>query len=322
MSGSPVLKAERHATNSLFEEDYWLDVTAPGSWEKAEVKRDGRVIGRMPYVVKRRYGLTAVSTPRYTPWLGPWIETSGGKGANEIGHQHEVLGQLVQGLPKAQRVLISCAPEYTNLMALHWAGYSLQFAYTYRLTDLSDHDQLWRNMRDKTRNASRKAEKVTVVNTERTLEEVMPVLDKTYKRQGVDLSASYATLERIEAAMAPRGQRTIYSAEDAKGRIHAFAYVVFDERHCFYLAGGGDPELRDSGGQTLAMWHAIKNAGSHSRIFDFEGSMLPGIEQFVRGFGPVLTPRYAARWNSAGLQLADAAQRAITSRGKPPEPRR
>jgi hypothetical protein len=33
------------------------------------------------------------------------------------------------------------------------------------------------------------------------------------------------------------------------------------------------------------MWHAIKFAGTVTKRFDFEGSMIKPIERFVRGFG-------------------------------------
>jgi hypothetical protein len=94
--------------------------------------------------------------------------------------------------------------------------------------------------------------------------------------------------------MAARDQRVIYTAEDAQGRLHSGVYIVYDDRHSVYLAGGGDPELRDSGGHALAMWHAIKESGARSKTFDFEGSSVPAIEYFVRGFGPEQTHRHSA----------------------------
>jgi hypothetical protein len=297
--------AEHFITNSLFEEDYWLDGVAPGAWDEVVIERDGRVIGRLPYVVKRRYGVSAISTPWYTPWLGPWIRPSGAKGMNELGHQHQVLAGLIEKLPKCQRVFVPCAPEVGNLMGFHWAGFDLRLLYTYRFNDLSDIDAIWKGMKDKTRNICRKAEKQTVVNAERPLSDVMTILDKTYRRQGLDLSQSYETLERIESAMRPRNQRTLCVAEDAQGRIHGFAYIVFDSRHSFYVAGGGDPELRDSGAQALCVWSAIKEAARHSKVFDFEGSMNPTIESFVRSFGGQLTPRYLAKRTSPGLQAGE-----------------
>lgn len=309
MSASPELKIEPSVTNSLFEEAYWLDSVAPGAWRAAEVVKGGEVVGRLPFVLKRRLGIAAISTTWYTPWLGPWVKPSGAKAANEVGHQHEVLGQLLQDLPRAQRAWIACAPEWTNMMAFHWAGYALHLHYTFRLDCRADEASLWEGLRHNIRKNCRKAAGIVTVTTERSLADVLAVLDLTYKRQGLDVSKSYPVLERIDETMRRRNQRRIFSAEDSQGRIHAFVYVVFDDRHSFYLAGGGDPDLRNSGAQALAMWHAIRHAASRSQVFDFEGSMIPGVEHFVRGFGASLTPRYCARRDGMALQFADVLVR-------------
>lgn len=291
---------------TLFEEPYWLDAVAPGQWDAVEVKQNGQVIGRLPYATKRRYGFKALSMPWFTPWLGPWISPARAKLANELGHQHEILEKLVEGLPRADRILIACAPEFPNLLGLYWSGFDLKLAYTYRLTDLGDDQRLWNAMRDNVRNKCRKAQKITVVNRERDISTVIAAMEKTFKRQGMNGSASFPALERIDETMSRRNQRAIYSAEDAKGRVHAAIYVVYDDRHTVYIAGGGDPDLRDSGAHALVMWQAIKDTYGRSQVFDFEGSMVRSIETFVRGFGPHQVPRFTAHRSSLAIRLAEA----------------
>jgi hypothetical protein len=304
--GNMLTNPETATTYTLFEEPYWLDCVAPGDWHAFELKQDNQIIGRLPYVIKHRYGVKAISVPWFTPWLGPWIRPSGGKRAHEINHQHQVLTTLIERLPKVQKTLIACAPEFQNLMALHWAGYQLRFGYTHRLTSLGDEQALWDGMRGQTRRVCRKAEKKTAINMERSIGDLIFILQKTYDRQGMDLSTSFPTLERIDVAMRARDQRRLYCAEDAKGQIHAAVYIVFDERHSFYLTGGGDPALRGSGAHGLAMWHAIIEAGKHSRIFDFEGSMLKPIENFIRGFGAQQVPSFWALRDSRAIRLFEA----------------
>jgi Acetyltransferase (GNAT) domain len=297
------MTGESATTWSLFEEPYWLDCVAPGDWDAVELKRDNEIIGRLPYVIKRRYGVTAISTPWLTPWLGPWIRPSGGKLANELGYQHQVLTTLIEGLPKVQKTFIACAPEFQNLMALHWAGYHLKVTYTHRLTSLDDEQALWSRMRNTTRAKCRKAEKATAINMGRSIGDLISILLKTYQRQGKDFSASFPVLERIDDAMRARNQCRLYCAEDAKGQIHAALYVVFDRRHCFAIASGGDPVLRESGAQALVEWHAIKDAGKHSLVFDFTGSMIQPIENFMRGFGPQQVLRLSAFRSSRAIRL-------------------
>jgi hypothetical protein len=294
------------ATWTLFEESYWLDAVASGDWQAFVVKNDGKVVGRLPIVQKVRSGIRAISVPTFTPWLGPWVRATGGKAANEVSHQHQVLTALISQLPKAQRILVPCAPEMTNLMAFHWAKFDLRLGYTHRLDDLRSEENLWNGLRSEVRSRCRKAEKLTVINRAPSLKSFIAVLEKTFKRQDMDIAKSFPVFERMDEVMAQRQQRTIYSAEDAQGRVHAAVYVVFDDRHSFYLAGGGDPELRDSGAHALAMWHAIKDSGARSKVFDFEGSMVPTIEHFVRGFGARQVPRFTAEKEVRALRMYKA----------------
>jgi len=77
----------------------------------------------------------------------------------------------------------------------------------------------------------------------------------------------------------------VLSAVDATGALHASLYCVWDDRRAWYLGGGGDPGLRSSGAGSLLMWELIKESAKHVGCFDFEGSMLPGVERYFRNFG-------------------------------------
>jgi hypothetical protein len=299
---------ESSFTNSLFEEPYWLDCVCPGDWSHVTIEHDNCVVGRLPIFLKKKLMMKSISLPKFTPWLGPWIKDESPGQRNHLNYQHEILSALISQIPFAHRTLISCAPEYQNLMAFHWAGYKLGLAYTYRIGDLSDPDRIWHQMRDKTRNVCRKASKSLMINDERQIESVIPILIKTLARKGHDYTDQCETLRRIDGIMRARKQRKIYVAEDKEGKIHAFCYIVHDSRHSFYIAGGAEPSLRDSGGQTLALWHAISNAREISKTFDFEGSMIASIEHFFNGFGAKQTPRFYAEKRTLPYALINLAR--------------
>jgi hypothetical protein len=298
--------AEIWFTNSLFEESYWLDCVCPGNWSYITVEQNSDIVGRMPIYMKNKFSFKSVSLPKFTPWLGPWISKEVGGEKNYLNRQHEVLRDIIRQVPFADRTLISCAPEYKNLMAFHWAGYKLGLAYTYRINDLSDPDRIWHNMRDKTRNVCRKASKLLVVNEDRSIHDVIPLLIRTLARKGIDYTDHCKTLLRIDDLMRKRNQRKIYAAEDKDGKVYAFCYIVHDSRHSFYIAGGAEPSLRESGGQTLVLWHAIANAREISKIFDFEGSMVAPIEHFFNGFGADQTPRFYAEKQTFSYALINS----------------
>ena len=169
--------------------------------------------------------------------------------------------------------------------------------------NLGDERVLWDGRQKSIRANCRKAMNETAVNMERTIGHLISVLEKTYTRQGIDVSASFPVLERIDETMRARGQCRLYCAEDAKGRIYAANYVVFDERHCFGLANGGDPALRQSGAQALVEWRAIKDSGQHSQIYKFNGSVMKTVEPFMRGFGPQQVHKFRAVRSSSMVRL-------------------
>ena len=67
--------------------------------------------------------------------------------------------------------------------------------------------------------------------------------------------------------------------------MHAAIYLVWDKYSAYYLIGGSDPKLRNSGATSLALWEAICFASTVTKSFDFEGSMIESVERFFRGFG-------------------------------------
>jgi len=80
------------------------------------------------------------------------------------------------------------------------------------------------------------------------------------------------------------------------------ALCVYDKNTAYYLLGGYDYENKHHGAGALVIWESIKYAKSIGlKEFDFEGSMVPQIERYFRGFGGRLTPYF--RVNKAKLPL-------------------
>ena len=78
--------------NALFQQPWWLEAVAPGAWDAALVVRDGQTVGRLPFVRKQRFGLTILSRPPLTPFLGPWIDAGTGNGQARVARQHAICG--------------------------------------------------------------------------------------------------------------------------------------------------------------------------------------------------------------------------------------
>ena len=159
---------------------------------------------------------------------------------------------------------------------------------------LGDSEFLWSGFQDKVKTDIRKATKQGI-SVERSLDinAFLDINELTFLRQGIKPPYKRSYVKRIFEACKMNEAGAIFFARGKDGRIHAGNLLVWNESCAYYLMGGGDPELRNSGATSLAMWEAIKFASSVSRIFDFEGSMMEPIERFFRGFGAVQTPYFA-----------------------------
>ena len=64
---------ETRCANALFQQPWWLDAVAPGRWGEVTCERDGRIVARLPYVVRDGRGLRMPTQSSLTHTLGPWV---------------------------------------------------------------------------------------------------------------------------------------------------------------------------------------------------------------------------------------------------------
>ena len=65
---------------TIFHESWWLDITTYGQFQMVEVAENGQVVGRMPYVLRRKAGLAFSNMPMLTHFLGPADRRRQGQG--------------------------------------------------------------------------------------------------------------------------------------------------------------------------------------------------------------------------------------------------
>jgi Acetyltransferase (GNAT) domain len=270
---------------ALFQQPWWLDAVAPGAWDAAIVTKDGEIVGRLPYVRMRRFGVTILGQPMLTPFVGPWIKPGTGKIHTQLEREYEILRGLVEALPGHDVFLQNFHYSMTNCLPFYWQGFSETVRYTYVLDELDDHDKIWAGFRQEVRTRIRKAERQVVVRAIDDVELFIALNQMTYERQGIPMPYPAELIRRLDAACSARGVRRIMLAEGADGIPHAALYLVWDSVSAYDLMGGSDPSLHASGAITLLTWEAIKYAGQVTRRYDFEGSMLRGVERFIRAFG-------------------------------------
>lgn len=274
----------------LFSQPWWLDAAVgERRWDVVTVEKNGRIMAALPYYTKRQLGLTLLTQPALTQTLGPWLLPDYAK---TFARRKELMHALVERLPHFHHYAQNWHYSQSNCLPLLWQGFRQTTRYTYILPDLSDPQTLWNDLQENIRREIRKASNRFKIKIRDDLGiiDFLALNRLTFDRQSMPAPYSESLVERIDSACSARNSRKIFIAEDDQGRRHAGVYLIWDESSAYYLMGGGDPELRNSGATSLCMWEAIRFASTVTRSFDFEGSMLEPVERFFRAFGAIQQP--------------------------------
>ena len=278
--------------NSVFEQPWWLDIVAPGEWGEVTVKEGDETVARLPYVLQSG----RIVMPTLTQTLGPWIKPEYRQfqpGNTQLSKQKELIAALLGQLPrhKSFHVTFDSANEY--ILPYRWLGYRYEPEFSYRLTDLCDTDALYAALNKTAKKNIKAARNKTTLVEQPTAKMLMDLLDKTFEAQGRKWPHDRDLTRRIIEKSVENGHGKLLVAQDGEGNLHSGAFLLYDEKVCYYLLGGSDSAFRSSGAQSLVLWESIRFASTVSKAFDFEGSNVEGIENFFRQFGGSRVTNYS-----------------------------
>ena len=272
--------------------DWWNEVVV-NDWDVLILSNESQVTAVWPYYIRKKGPWKLLTNPHFTPYCGPFLNyPEGQKKAKRISFEHNTHQQLIDLLPSfsefSQNINLACS----NTLAFLWNGFEDSKRYTYVLNLKDSEAVLWDNLRENTRRQIRKAEKTISVETHQNAK----LVEDTLKESFIGQDTSYpeiesAYFERINNYLEKHKSGCFYQAIDQENSVHASLCLVWDQEMAYYLIGGSMNSFKSTGALSLLLWHAIKESKKMGKLhFNFEGSMIPSIEKYFRGFGGELTP--------------------------------
>lgn len=289
---------------SIFEQPWWLEAIAPGSWDVIEVKHNEVCVCRLPYVRMRRYGFKCIGTPGMAMFSGPWIKDTRGKAVSCLGYKKEVMSEIIDMLPKGN-VSLSLSPEHNYFLPFLWKGFRIKPCFTYRIWDTSDLEKVWNNFDKSARKAVKKGLESLTLRTDLPIDVLFELEDKTFARQNRKNPTDKEQLKRVYNACIEHDSGILMCAVDDADRVHTATLYVYDSKTLYAIHGGSDPELRESQADSFLIWKGIELASQKKIAFDFEGSSIEGIERYFRSFGGEPLIYYSVNRYNAILSFAE-----------------
>ena len=249
----------------------------------------GELCGGFSVFEQRKYGLRLLINPPFTPQTGPFLAIRASNPAKRNGEIRAAIEAMMNYIISRRCALasFSLSQGVMDCLPFRWNGFKAVPSYTYRL-------QLDGNVKveqaySKSRRSSIATARRSGVSCRETdsAGEVRDLVVASLVRQSVQ--PDLAALDRILETFPPGRGAYAFVAQDGLGPA-ACAYVINDATTAYYLLGGFRDDTHVGSG-ALALHQAIeKTATLGLKVFDFEGSSIPSIEHYFRGFGGELVP--------------------------------
>lgn len=303
-------------TRSIFAEGWWLDAVTgtPEGWSANVLYgSDNAPLAAWPLAVRKtRYGLVGSGAP-YTPWLGPQLLGVDSSPAKQAGIDVTMLEKLARNLATWAHVEAACMPELDYWTPLSWHGFTQTTRTTWRIHKDTVVDDLRSIMRKGARSTLSAAERDQLSVVDGAVSDLLLACSATFAHQQISSVPSADVLERVASAALKRGRGEIRLVHTKDGELASAGLFVWDDRFTYNLANGRIDREGVTGAPTLLLHDAALRALERGQSFDFEGSMLPGVEAFVRGFGGQPVPYSVVRRSTRSWSRSVARKRWLRS---------
>lgn len=291
-----------HQHGALFNRLDWLSIFGDKMQTLGLFDAGGTMIGGMSLYQECRWGLRILRRAPFTPTCGPFIAIKSQNPVAILEERRKALDCMVDYLEikSAAICMLPLDRRISDALPFLWRGYKVTPNYTY-LLDLSQPiEQIKKNMSSERRkNIAAAGRDGLSVRQTTDMSVVRDLVLATFGRQ--DKSVDKVILEAILFKYANPSNSLAFTTYRGDSPI-ATCFVVHDSETAYYLLGGYSESERHHGAGALAMFEAITCSKAMGlKTFDFEGSVIPAIERYFRGFGGQLKPYFTV--NKAWLPL-------------------
>jgi hypothetical protein len=290
---------------SLFHEPWWLSAATGGQFEEAVVKQGDDLVGRLPYVVKRRGPFHCVRMPPFTHVLGPAIEAGDGKPQTRLQRRITITRSLLDQLPPNSYFHQHLDPSLDDGLAMadglafQECKFEVTHQYTFEVDCRKSLTELSAGLNLKTRQHIRRAEKEYSV---RSVDDPKSFIDFYLKNVQVRGRKNRIDFEHFSALFAESRAResgVILGAFDHTDVPVGMTYLVWGHGKMYYLLSTRSLDTADSGAVSLLIWNAMKQAHEMDLVLDLDGVYSSGSARFLGNFGGHMTTRFLIRRSRA-----------------------
>ena len=271
----------------------YMDIIAPG-WRAVEVRDQGKLQAILPLNWRSKGGFNASLQPPFAQCWGLYLAPTP---PALSGHypvyswKAKVVRAAVEAMPADLHWFVhGFSPDFDYPLPFHWAGFELRTRYTYRRSLDCTPEALLAGLNKDRQRYVRQATAAGALARPGTPAELLALVKAT-REGGKDITGGQPLelLARLIEWGIAEGVASILVAEQ-DGQVAAGGLFLRHGGTTTYLLGAQNPALKSAAAPTLVVFGAMARGLGPGCTFDFEGSMIQGIEAFFRGMGGAPLP--------------------------------
>jgi hypothetical protein len=232
--------------------------------------------------------------PPLTQKLGPYIVYDADKMTEnkKINYEHDIYNAIIDALPKSDSFSINFDWKYKNWLPFYWRGFKQTTRYTYILNNIKDYTYIKNNYVTYKKQKIKKTQNILTLKTDLPKETFYSYFMDVIHDRNEDVEFSENIFNRLYDTIYTYKSGKAFYCTDAKSNIHAINLTVWDNESAYYLIAMRKKAYNTSGGTEFLVDQTIKYVSKFVNRFDFEGSMIQGVEASYRYYGARQTEYY------------------------------
>lgn len=271
----------------IFAQPWYLDsvCTIPNEWRVILVHENNEIIGAFPFeYAKSKLGFYSIRNPVLTPRLGVWIKQKRNLSYSEYEqYENKIIATVISRLPYFDIFLVSFDSRFQNWQMFHRSGFkqTTQYSYICEKTNETPSEILSKISKNKRYSIKKLLKEYEII--EISGETYWDFFEKTYKERKRVCTYSKELFINLSNAITNHNAGKIYSIINEKNQIIAANYLFYDNRRSYEMLKSFMPNIENDINSVLT-YQGIIDSFKNGLVYDFEGSMIPGVAEYNRKF--------------------------------------
>ncbi len=261
----------------------WLNIICgTDNWNVIYFEEKGEIIGVFTYYLSEN----RINMPKLAVFMGGFLlENNQKNNYKKITAELQFQEQIIKQLPEFKSFNQRWHYSFQNHIKLIHAHFQQTSKITYLLENIKNHTLCWDNLKSGLKSDIKRAEKKLLIKHQIDHQDFYTLLNDTFKKNNETIPFSFEKLNDIVNYVTKNNKGKVFSSYTHEGELTNSILVIWDHETAYYLLSASEQKHKSLGGNSLLIWHSIKYVSEFVNKYDFEGSMLPGVESYVRAFG-------------------------------------